>query len=53
MVKYIFNDEQVIQVCTRIAYLTDQNHHTESLLVLATFLRAYLKKSLSALTRFT
>ena len=45
MVKYIFNDEQVNQVCTRIAYLTDQNHHTESLLVLATFLSITLKKA--------
>ena len=49
MTKYIFNDEQVNQVCTRIAYLTDQNHHTESLLVLATFLHEHnLKKALNA-----
>ena len=50
MVKYMFNDEQVNCICTRIAYLTEQNHHTESLLVLATFLHEHaLKKALSAL----
>ena len=49
MVKYIFNDEQVSCVCERIAYLTDQNHHTESLLVLATFLHEHnIKKALNA-----
>ena len=49
MVKYMFNDEQVNQVCIRIAYLTDQNHHTESLLVLATFLHEHnIKKALNA-----
>ena len=50
MVRYIFNDKQVSCVCERIAYLTDQNHHTESLLVLAAFLHEHdLKKALSAL----
>jgi hypothetical protein len=47
---YIYNDEQVKDITERIAYLTDQNHHTESLLVLATFLHEHnLKKALSAL----
>lgn len=50
MNRYIYNDEQVNAIVERIAYLTDQNHHTESLLVLATFLHEHdLKKALSAL----
>ena len=49
MVKYIFNDEQVSCVCERIAYLTEQNHHTESLIKLASFLHEHnIKKALNA-----